>query len=63
MNAIPSTICKVINFQEKSLIPPFRIYFVFWMVLGHYDVVVGLCGLLQVVLGRCGWFRLAVDGF
>ena len=63
MNAIPLTICKVINFQEKSLIPPFRIYFVSLMVLGHYDVVVGLCGSLQVVLGCCGWFRLVVDGF
>ena len=33
------------------------------MVLGDYDVVVGLCGSLQVVLGCCGWFRLVVDGF
>ena len=63
MNAIPSTIYKVINFQEKSLIPPFRIYLGFWMVLGHYDVVVGLFGSLQVVFGRCRWFRLVVDGF
>ena len=62
MNAIPSTICKVIYFQEKSLIPPIRKYLVFWMVLGHYDVVVGLCGSLQVVLGRCGWFRLVLGG-
>ena len=63
MNSIPSTIYKVIDFQEKSLIPPFRIYLVFWMVLGHYDVVVGLCGSLQLVLGHCGWFRLVVAGF
>ena len=33
------------------------------MVFGDYDVVVGLCGSLQVVLGCCGWFRLVVDGF
>ena len=32
------------------------------MVLGHYDVVVGLCGSLQVVLGGCGllWVAWAV---
>ena len=62
MNAIPSTICKLIYFQEKSLIAPFRKCLVFWMVLGHYDVVMGLCELLQVVLDCCGWFRLVVDG-
>ena len=33
------------------------------MDLGDYDVVVGLCGSLQVALGCCGWFRLVVDGF
>ena len=69
MNSVRRNECNPIDylqrnlFQEKPLIPPFQKYLVFWMVLGHCDVVVGLCGSLQVVLGRCGWFRLVVDGF
>ena len=46
------------------------------MILGHYDVVIGLCRSLQVVLlvmhglawlwvllGHCELLRLVVDGF
>ena len=69
MNGVRRNECNPIDYLQSNLFSgkisdtPFRKYLLFWMILGHYDVVVGLCGSLQVVFGRCGWFRLVVDGF
>ena len=69
MNSVRRNEYNPIDYLQSNLfsgkIPdtPLSDIFSIRMVLGHYDVVVGLCGSLQVVLGGCGWFRLVVDGF
>ena len=64
MNSVTRNECNPIDYLQINLFSG-KIPDIFSILdgLGHYDVVMGLCELLQVVLDCCGWFRLVVDGF